>query len=69
MNLISNGKYNRSAIMKMAHLYLKAGSRNIASALRKAWDKAQDAMNAFKFSLMAESNYKNVDMTGFTKGN
>ncbi len=47
-NLVINGKYNLSLIMKIAHSFLRGGSRNIASALRKAWDLAQDQMYSFK---------------------
>ncbi len=65
--MITNGKYNKSAIMKMAHAFLKAGSRNLASALKKAWDKAQDAMMAFKASMWVSSSIK-ADLSAFTKG-
>lgn len=47
-NLVINGKYNLSLIMKVAHSFLRGGSRNIASALRKAWDLAQDQMYSFR---------------------
>ena len=60
-NLVINGKYNLSAIMKMAHAFIGAGCRNLASGLRKAWDWAQDAMMAHKVSLWQESR---MTMTG-----
>jgi hypothetical protein len=65
-NLITSGKYNVSAIMKLAHSYLKAGSRNLSSALKNAWDKAQDAMTAFKVSLFTESIIT-ADLSAWTK--
>ncbi len=46
--LVINGKYNLSLIMKVAHSFLRGGSRNIASALRKAWDLAHDQMYSFR---------------------
>jgi len=61
-NLIINGKYNLSEIMKLAHKFLSAGSRNLSSALRKAWDWAFDQMHAFKSSL--HSTTSNIIITG-----
>ena len=54
-NLFKNGKYNLSAIMKMAHAYLGAGSRTIASALRKVWTFAKEQKMAYEVSLFQES--------------
>ena len=47
--------------MKMAHAYLKAGSRNIASALRKVWEFAKEQKMAYEVSLFKESR---MTMTG-----
>jgi hypothetical protein len=55
-NLVINGKYNLSEIMKLAHKFLSAGSRNLSSALRKAWDWAFDQMHAFKQESWTTSN-------------
>ena len=60
-NLVISGKYNLSAIMKMAHAYLKAGSRNLASALRKVWEFAHEQKMAFEVSFFQESK---MTMTG-----
>lgn len=47
-NLVINGKYNLSLIMKMAHSFLRGGYRNMANALRKAWELASEQMYSFK---------------------
>jgi hypothetical protein len=48
---------------------LKGGCRSMSSALKKAWDRATDAMASYKHSFYTDSNYNDltIDLCGFTK--
>ena len=55
-DIILNGKYNRSGIMKMAHFEVKKRGRSLSDALKYVWDIALSQMRT-----------DNQDRTGWTK--
>lgn len=55
-DIILNGKYNRSGIMKLAHFEVKRFGRSLPDALKYVWDMAISQMRTDK-----------QDRTGWTK--
>jgi hypothetical protein len=55
-DIIVNGKYNRSGIMKLAHFEVKKSGRSLADALKYVWGMAVSQMRTDK-----------QDRTGWTK--